>query len=177
MGAWGAIIMSFFGGLFAALTLAFQLHWTGVMIGLPFLGFVAIALAAVVVIRMPGEGVAPSERGERVIMWSSIAEGVGLFVIAQTVISLGHRELLLPGMALVVGLHFLPMAYAIPFRPFYLLGGALLAAAALGAALGGATGGEVAGFAGAAALWIASIMAVRRDLGAKAGRDRAAEPS
>ena len=47
-------------------------------------------------------------------MWSSIGEGVGLFVAAQTVISLGHREMLLPAMALVVGLHFLPMAYAIP---------------------------------------------------------------
>ena len=51
-------------------------------------------------------------------MWSSIGEGVGLFAAAQLTISLGHRELLLPAMALVVGLHFLPIALAVPFRPF-----------------------------------------------------------
>ena len=53
------------------------------MLGLPFLGFLLIALAAADVIRRPGEGVAPSKRAEKVIMWSSIGEGVGLFAAAQ----------------------------------------------------------------------------------------------
>ncbi|MDB5706299.1 MAG: hypothetical protein JWN66_3415 [Sphingomonas bacterium] len=167
MGAWGAIIMGFFGALFAALTLAFELHWAGAMLALPFVVFAAIALAAIIVIRRPGAGIAPSPPAERVILWSSIGEGVGLFVAANLVINLGHREMLLPAMALVVGLHFLPMAYAIPFRPFYLLGGALLAAAALGFALGQPMGGAIAGFAGAAALWVAALLAVRRDMQAK----------
>jgi hypothetical protein len=168
MGAWGAIIMSFFGALFASLTLAFELHWTGIMLGLPFLGFVAIAAAAGLALRSPGEGIAPSKQAERVIMWSSIAEGVGLFAAAQVTISLGHREMLLPAMALVVGLHFLPMAHAIPFRPFYGLGIALLAASAAGFAVGGVTGAEVAGFAGTVALWIAAILAVGRERQARA---------
>jgi hypothetical protein len=167
MGAWGAIIMSFFGALFAALTLSFQFGWTGLRLGLPFALFAAIALAAVMVIRRPGEGVSPSRQAERVIMWSSIGEGIGLFVAANLVINLGHREMLLPAMALVVGLHFLPMAHAMPFRPFYGLGIALLAAAAAGFALGGPTGGAVSGFAGAMALWVAALLAVRRDMQAK----------
>jgi hypothetical protein len=70
-------------------------------------------------------------------------------------------------MAIVVGLHFLPMAYAVPFRPFYLLGAALLAAGALGFVVTAPTGGEIAGFAGATALWIASALAIRRDARAK----------
>jgi hypothetical protein len=167
MGAWGAIIMSFFGALFAALTLAFQFGWTGLALGLPFVLFAAIALAAVMVIRWPGEGIAPSKQAERVILWSSIGEGVGLFVAANLVINLGHREMLLPAMALVVGLHFLPMAHAIPFRPFYGLGTALLAAAAAGFRLAAPTGGAVSGFAGAIALWVAALLAVRRDMQAK----------
>ena len=167
MGAWGAIIMSFFGALFAALTLAFQFGWTGLNLGLPFGLFVIIALAAAAIIRRPGEGIAPSERAERVIMWSSIGEGVGLFVAAQTVIGLGHREMLLPAMALVVGLHFLPMAYAVPFRPYYGLGFALLAASAAGFVLGGTMGGAVSGFAGAIALWVAALLALRRDIQTK----------
>jgi hypothetical protein len=168
MGAWGAIIMSFFGALFAALTLAFELHWRGIMLGLPYLAFVAIALAALLALRLPGEGIAPSKQAEKVIMWSSIAEGIGLFVAAQTTISLGHREMLLPAMALVVGLHFLPMARAIPFRPFYGLGFALLAASAAGFAIGGTTGAELAGFAGAIALWTASLLAIGRERQARA---------
>jgi hypothetical protein len=167
VGAWGAIIMSFFGSLFAALTLGFQLHWTGIALGLPFLLFAAIAAAAAVVIRRPGEGVVVSRQAERAIMWSSIGEGVGLFAAAQLTISLGHREMLLPAMALVVGLHFLPMAYAIPFRPFTLLAIALLIAAALGFAIGAPAGGEIAGFAAAAALWTAALLAVRRDMRAR----------
>jgi hypothetical protein len=167
MGAWGAIIMSFFGALFAALTLAFQFGWTGLALGLPFGLFAIIALAAVAVIRRPGDGVSPSKQAERVIMWSSIGEGVGLFVAANLVTNLGHRELLLPAMALVVGLHFLPMGYAIMFRPFYGLGLALLAASAAGFALGAPTGGAVSGFAGATALWVAALLAVRRDMQAK----------
>jgi hypothetical protein len=169
MGAWGAIIMSFFGALFAALTLGFQLHWRGAMLGLPFLGFVLIALAAVAVIRQPGEGIKPSLQAEKVIMWSSIGEGVGLFAAAQLTTSLGHPELLLPAVAIVVGLHFLPIGRAAAFVPFYLLGAALLAAGALGFVLPAPTGGEVSGFAAAAALWLASILAIRRDSRSRSG--------
>jgi hypothetical protein len=167
MGAWGAIIMSFFGAVFAALTLAFGLGWRGLMLALPFAVFAVIALAAAAVIRRPGEGIAPSKQAERVILWSTMGEGVGLFVASNLVTNLGHREMLLPAMALVVGLHFLPMAYAIPFRPFYALGIALLAAAAFGFVVGQQVGGTVAGSAGAAALWVAAVLAVRRDLQAK----------
>src|SRR4051812_16686999 len=146
MGAWGAIIMSFFGSLFAALTLGFQLGWSGLWLGLPYIIFIAIALAAIIVIRLPGQGITPSQRAEKVIMWSSIGEGVGLFLAANIVINLGHRQLLLPAMATVVGLHFLPMAFAVPFKPFYALGLALLAAAGLGFAIAPPTGGAVSGF-------------------------------
>ncbi|MDB4947915.1 MAG: hypothetical protein JWM27_564 [Gemmatimonadetes bacterium] len=168
MGAWGAIVMSFFGALFAALTLAFGFGWTGMMLGLPFSVFAVIAAAAAAVIRRPGQGISPSQQAERVIVWSSIAEGIGLFVAANVVTNLGHREMLLPAMALVVGLHFLPMAHAIPFRPFYALGIALLAAAAFGFAVGHTLGGTVSGFAAAAALSVAALLAVRRDMQAKA---------
>jgi hypothetical protein len=159
--------MGFFGTLFAALTLGFQLHWHGAVLGLPFLGFLPIALAAAWVIRRPGEGVAPSKQAEKVIMWSTIGEGVGLFVVANLATNLGHPELLLPAVALVVGLHFLPIARAAQFTPFYLLGGALLAAGALGFVIAPPIGGEVAGFAAGAALWIASALAIRRDSKAK----------
>ena len=114
-------------------------------------------------LRSPGVGIAPSERAGRVIMWSSIGEGVGLFVAANLVMNLHRPDLLLPAMALVVGLHFLPIAYAAPFQPFYILGGALILAAIAGFTLRGPAAGSVAGLAAAVALWTAATLAIRRD--------------
>jgi hypothetical protein len=162
VGAWGALIMSFFGAVFASLTLYWQWHLSGVILALPFLAFVLIGFAASYVIRTPGEGIKPSPKEERAIMWSSIGEGVGLFLAANIVINLHRPDLLLPSMALVVGLHFLPIAFAAGFRPFYVLGIALVAAAMMGFILGAPTGGEVAGFMAAGALWLAAGIAVRR---------------
>jgi hypothetical protein len=163
MGGWGAIIMGFFGSVFAALTLCLQYHVAGAALAIPFVVFAAIGLAAAYVLRSPGAGIAPSERAGRVIMWSSIGEGVGLFVAANLVMNLHRPELLLPAMALVVGLHFLPIAYAAPFRPFYALGGALILAAIAGFILHGPAAGSVAGLTAAVALWTAATLAIRRD--------------
>jgi hypothetical protein len=153
MGAWGAIIMSFFGAFFAALTLALQFQWKGSGLGLPFLGFAAILVLALIVIRLPGKGISPSKRGGQAILWSTIGEGVGLFIAANVVVNIHHSEMLLPAMALVVGLHFLPIAYAETFRPFYVLGGTQLLGAAVGFAMPPPVGGMIAGFAAAGALW------------------------
>lgn len=163
VGAWGALIMSFFGAVFASLTLYWQWHLSGATLALPFLAFILIGLAASYVIRTPGEGIKPSPKEERAIMWSSIGEGVGLFLAANIVMNLHRPDLLLPSMALIVGLHFLPIALTSRFRPFYVLGTALVVAAIAGFVVGAATGGEVAGFMAASALWLASGIAVRRD--------------
>lgn len=167
MGAWGALIMSFFGAVFASLTLYWQWHLNGAALALPFLGFVLIGLAASYVIRSPGEGIEPSPKEERAIMWSSIGEGVGLFLASNIVFNLHRPDLLLPSMALVVGLHFLPIAFAASFRPFYVLGTVLVLVAIAGFVLRAPTGGEIAGFMAAGALWLASAIAVRRDWSAK----------
>lgn len=167
MGAWGAIIMSFFGALFFALTLTLQFHWKGSRLGLPFLGFTVILLLASRVIRLPGKGISPSKKGERAIMWSTIGEGVGLFIAANVVVNVHHSEMLLSAMALVVGLHFLPIAYAETFHPFYALAITLLLGAAVGFAMPPPVGGMIAGFATGGALWVASLLAIVRDHQAK----------
>lgn len=159
--------MSFFGAVFASLTLYWQWHVSGIALAMPFLGFVLIGLAASCVIRLPGEGIKPTPKEERVIMWSSIGEGIGLFLASNIVINLHRPDLLLPSMALVVGLHFLPIAFVAGFRPFYVLGATLIIAAIAGFVVGAPTGGEVAGFMAAGALWVASGIAIRRDRSAK----------
>ncbi|MBF5044625.1 hypothetical protein FGE12_19650 [Aggregicoccus sp. 17bor-14] len=163
MGAVGAVIMSFFGAVFAALTLHSQRGWSGPSLAAPFAVFAALALAARTASRLPGPGLTHSARAGRAILWSSTAEGVGIFVAANVVDNLGHPELLLPAMALVVGLHFLPIAFAMTFRPFYVLGAALLAASAAGFLLAPPLGPQVSGFAAALSLWGAAALAVLRE--------------
>ena len=163
MGSWGAIIMGFFGAFFASMTLYWQFNMIGLLLAIPFVGFAIIGLSAARVIRQPGDGIVPSERAERAIMWSSIGEGVGLFLASNIVINLHHPEFLLPAMALVVGVHFIPIAHAAPFPPFYALGVALILFGLIGFAVATPLGGAISGFASAGGLWIASIVAVRRD--------------
>jgi hypothetical protein len=169
IGAWGAIVVGFFGSVFATLTFYLQYHVAGAPLAVPFVVFAAIGLAAARVLRLPGRGFYPSERAGRAIMWSSIGEGVGLFIAANLVTNLHRPELLLPAMALVVGLHFLPIAYAAPFRPFYILGGALILAVIVGVMAAAPIGGAVAGLAAAGTLWVAALLAVRRDYRARHG--------
>ncbi|WP_249211996.1 hypothetical protein [Gluconobacter cerinus] len=159
--------MSFFGAVFASLTLNWHLDLSGIALAVPFLGFVLIGLAAMYVICLPGDGIKPTPKEERAIMWSSIGEGTGLFLASNIVINLHRPDLLLPSMALVVGFHFLPIAFAAGFRPFYILGAALIVAAIVGFVMGAPMGGEVAGLMAAGVLWLASGLAIRRDWLAK----------
>lgn len=167
MGAWGALIMSFFGAVFSALTLYWQQHVMGVALLLPFLVFALFGLAAARVLRLAGTGFVPSPAAQRAITWSSAAEGIGIFLAANLVINLHRPELLLPAMTLVVGLHFLPIAYAAGFRPFYTLGVSLILAAVVGIILSGTAGGTISGVAAAIGLWTASGAAILRDRRAK----------
>ena len=170
MGAWGGILLGFFGSMFATMTLALQPGRSGLLLALPFVVFAAIALAALVIIRRPGTGMTRSRRARRAILWSTLGEGVGLLVAANLVMALGHPGLLLPAVALVVGLHFLPMAHAIPFHAFYSLGSVLLVGAAAGFVAAPPVGGAIAGIAAAAALWTAALFALRRDWRARRNR-------
>jgi hypothetical protein len=163
VGSWGAIIMGFFGAFFAAMTLYWQFDMVGLTLVIPFIGFGIIGLSAARVIRRPGDGIMPSKQAQRVIMWSSIGEGVGLFLAANIVMNLHHPAFLLPAMALIVGLHFVPIARAAPFPAFYALAGALIFFGLIGFVVAAPSGGAISGFASAGGLWIASALAVRRD--------------
>ena len=163
MGAWGASIMGFFGAAFAALTMYWQWRVSGMALAVPFLAFVLIGAAAVHVIRLPGLGITPSEKAQRAILWSSIGEGVALFLAANVVVNVHRPDLLLPAMASIVGLHFLPIGFAAAFRPFIVLGTTLILFAIVGFLLPSPAGGAIAGFMAAAALWIAAALALGRD--------------
>lgn len=162
MGPWGAIIMSFFGAVFFAMAVVPTAGWRTPLLVVPCLAFALLTAAAVRVLRSGAAVVTPDARAERVITWATVGEGIAIPVLVTVLDNTGHHAWRLSGIALIVGLHFLPMAYAIPFAPFYALGAALVAAAAVGTMLPAPLGGIVAGLSASAALWTASAFAVRR---------------
>ena len=167
MGARGAVIMGFFGAVFAALTMRLQWHVGGAILALPFVVFLTIWAAAAHTMGLEGSGIVLSERTKKALVWSSIGEGFGIFVASNVVANLHRPDLLLPAIALVVGLHFLPIAYAASFRPFYVLGAFLLLFAVISFIVTAPVGGDIAGISAALSLWLASVAAISRDRQAK----------
>ena len=92
-----------------------------------------------------------------------MAEGIGLFIASTIVANLHRPEWQLPVMALIVGLHFQPIAFAASYPPFYMLAGVLIASAIIGVVAAAPTGGEIAGVMAATSLWIAALFGVARD--------------
>jgi hypothetical protein len=160
MGPWGAII-------FAIFATAFFMAGLGPLIGatnpILLLGFV---LAAPIVIRAIQRLVRPDPPGGirtgRVIMWSTIAETVGILLVVNIFQNVGLKDVILPGIALVVALHFVPLGWASGLRRFFALAVAMAAASLAGFVLRGAPGTAVTGLASALALWLAAIFALQR---------------
>jgi hypothetical protein len=169
MGPWGAIIMSFFAGVFFTAATVLATGWKSPLLLIPFLVFAVIATLAARRIKqgLPG-AFEPDARAGKIISWASIAEGVGIPAMAMLLANTGHNDIVLPDVALIVGLHFVPMAYAIPFRPFYLLTALLILAAVAGTLLKQPTGSIMAGLAASLALRLASALALTRKPGSPA---------
>lgn len=155
--------MSFFGAVFFCLTLMWQRHVWGPVLILPFLIFAVIGSAALYLLRQSDGGNALSKRARRTLVWASTGEGIGIFLAINIVMNLHRPEWRLPAMALVVGLHFLPIAYGAAFRAFYTLGAALIVVALVSFVAPTSLSGYIAGVAAAMCLWIASLAAVLRD--------------
>jgi hypothetical protein len=156
----GAIILAFFGSLWVTLTLVLGFDVRGWAVGLPFLSFVVITLAALHVHRMPGERRRPSERAGRIIMWSSIGEGLAIPAAIVAVEAMHRPDWTLPAMAVVVGLHFLPMAMLIPFHRYYIPCVVLVLTGLVGGVVGGRNGTVLTGCVAGAAVTLAAVMAV-----------------
>jgi hypothetical protein len=166
MGPWGAVIMGFFGGVFFAAACVVGGGWREPLLVVPVVVFVGIgAMARRRIARAAPGGFGRDARTRRIIRWATIAEGVGIAVVSAGFGVSGHPSLVLPGIAAVVGLHFLPMGYGIPFRPFAVIAWLLLLAAGIGMVMRPPDGAVLAGGAAAVALWVAAGLALGRGVG------------
>jgi hypothetical protein len=127
----GLWILSFFAALWGVWALS-ALHvppwwWlapvavSGVILALRHRTLVAFAA------RFPRSPDEQKRIGRLVGTWSA-AEGLAIFVTANVLQHLGAGRLLPPAMAVIVGLHFMPLARGMRMRLYYFAGSALILA-------------------------------------------------
>lgn len=164
MGFWGAVIMSIAGTIFFMVTINVLASAHIGLLSLPVLILAAFLVYAFRIRRRLTNLRTLTKKASNVVTWSSAGEGIGILIAINVVKNIGHPEWIIPAVAFVVGLHFLPMAFALPFKPFYALGGLLMLGAVAGACLPYLPGATVAGLTAGLCLWIAAVLAIRREL-------------
>ena len=97
-----------------------------------------------------------TKRIGRVFMWSIMGESVGIFAIVNVLTNFGLSDRLMAGIALVVGLHFIPIGLKVPMKIALLIAGVMLAISVVGFVIASAPNASLfVGCAGAVTLWAA----------------------
>lgn len=167
MNATGAVIMTFFATIW----------W---IVGLhastrnPLLVYVVpIAVAALgaalwyipVVAPRPAvtaESIADDLRRGRLVGWASAAEGVAILIVANILGNTGHAGAIAPAIAIIVGIHFIPLARGFPAPAYYLTALALILLGAFGLSIASIPlRVTVVGAGAALILWLTSGAALR----------------
>lgn len=99
-------------------------------------GIVISGVMAALAWRLSGRAAAPEERKRRgrIVGIASAVEGVAIFAAVTVLVHLGRRDLIAPAVAILVGVHFVPLARWFP-APIYYLTGALLVAVGMAGAV------------------------------------------
>lgn len=108
----------------------------------------------------PNGPVVSDHAGRLVGIWSAI-EGVAMFVAANVLNNLHLPTAIMPVFAIIVGLHFLPLARGIPVRIYYATGAGLVALGLVALLLPASDRAMVTGSAAALILWASGIVLVR----------------
>jgi len=155
MSPFGAAIMTIFAAIWWVLGVRAGGASSIVMMIIPCLATGALLFTA---FQRRGQGNAGSpeeqRRRDRVVTIASAAEGIAILVAVNVLANIGLRSQTTPVIAIIVGLHFLPIARWLPARTYYLTAGLLIALGLAGLAIGSAPIRIIAVSTGAATiLW------------------------
>jgi hypothetical protein len=128
MSSTGAIIM----GVFAAVWWLVGVRWAGY--GSPLIYGIPLAVTALIILaalrsRDRFGQASPEEhaRRDRLVIIASAVEGLAIFVAINVLGNVGEIDYAAPVVAIIVGLHFLPLAQRLPARLYYGTGALLVA--------------------------------------------------
>jgi hypothetical protein len=101
----------------------------------------------------------------RVVGIATAIECVAIFLAANVLMNLHQPTLVMPAIAIIVGLHFVPLARWIPVPLYYWTGGGLLVAGLVAVLLPADDRAIITGIASALILWVSCILLVRHGRG------------
>lgn len=157
----GVVLMCIFAGAW---------WWAGVALsGQPTaLGLVGpvISLVVIGVVRLfMRSGVAPDaaerKRAGRVLGWAVAFEAIAIVVAINVLRALHQEDLTLPAIAVIVGLHFLPLASGLRLRRYYISAAALVLLGGGSVFVDAAVRPLVVGAGSAAVLWLTCLSRLR----------------
>jgi hypothetical protein len=160
----GSIIMSVFAAIWWIVGIRASGH------GSPLAYAVGAAAAASIVAaatraqaRREPEDADEKRRRDRLVAFASAGEGVAIFLVVNVLVNIGLRDYVAPAIALIVGLHFLPLAWRLPAPPYFVTAALLTVIAAAGAMIHAPAERLLVVSTGAAAiLWLTSLLALVR---------------
>jgi hypothetical protein len=150
------VVLSIFAALWAWAAIRFSGGAAGLVV-IP----IAISLA-LLALGWRGSGLVPSRGphvGKVVGLWTGIE--VAALIVTANVLGHSHRaDLMMPLGAIIVGLHFFPLARGIPVRAYHATGAGLIAAGLVGLLLPAGERPLVVGLSAAIVLWGTALLFV-----------------
>ena len=156
----GIIVLNVFAALWggAAIVAAHRPLW---LIALPVLVSAGMIGWAGRALRHVGARPDAARVGRLVGIWSAV-EGVAILIAVNVLNAIGRGDAIGPAIAIIVGLHFLPLARGIPVRLYYATGGGIVLAGALALVLPPGERLPAIGLAAALILWISAATIILR---------------
>ena len=164
MSAAGAVIMAVFAAVWCVLGILASGHAPLVIYGIPVL--ITGAAIGVASRRRAGRGsFAAGERSRqgRLVGLASGAEGLAILVAVNVLVNIRKPDFIAPAVAMIVGLHFLPLARWLPARLYYATCALLVALGVAGFMIADARQRALVVCLGAACvLWLTSAIVLRQ---------------
>jgi hypothetical protein len=156
----GAIIMSLFAAIWWAIGAHASRSGSVVLYGL---GFLMTAIIVVAASRSQIQSPTPEEESRvgRLVGIASGVEGILILIAVNVLRNIGMSAFVAPVVAIIIGLHFFPLARWLPARLYYGTAAALIAVGAVGCVLDDAHRRLlVVSFSSAGVLWLTAIAVV-----------------
>lgn len=159
----GAVIMSIFAAIWWMVGTHASGHGSIPMYLLPVVITLTLVIVAKRRARQP-DPTSPEEhaRQGRLVGWASGAEGIAILVAVNVLANVGRQDWTAPIVAVIVGLHFVPLALWLPARVYYATGVLLVAIGFAGFLLADPAA-RIFGVSVAAAgvLWLTALLVLR----------------
>jgi hypothetical protein len=159
MTAIGAMVLAFFAAVWWGLGIWASGRSSAMLYLVPLCISTYVVVSALRQQRDATDSTTERARRGRLIGIASGAEGLFIFLAANVLVNLDRRDLIAPAAAIIVGLHFLPLARWLPARLYYCTSALLVALGIAGIEVPAAGQRILVVCLGAACiLWLTSIL-------------------